>query len=208
MYLLFSEEVFALAKKQTNRQLRSEQTKLNLFNSAVGLLAEKPFEEITIREIVAKAGLSVGTFYNYYNTKMDVFYQAYNVADRYFADTVAPQLKSGTARERIFLFFDYYARYSSEISGLKLTRLLYSVDNPHFMRNAPNGMIDTLIGVLQYGLTTGEFITRGDTVREMADFFMICMRGVVYNWCTANGSYDLSSVISRFTSRALYAYQA
>jgi len=196
-----------LVKKQTNRQLRSEQTKLNLFNTAVGLLVEKPFEEITIRDIVAKAGVSVGTFYNYYNTKMDVFYQSYSVADRYFADTVAPILQSDSARERVFLFFDYYARYSCEISGLKLTRLLYSVDNPHFMRNAPNGMVDTLMRVLQYGLSTGEFITRGDTVREMADFFMIAMRGVVYNWCTANGSYDLRSMIARFTDRALYAYQ-
>lgn len=197
-----------MAKKQTNRQLRSEHTKLNLFNTAVGLLAEKPFEEITIRDIVAKAGVSVGTFYNYYNTKMDVFYQAYSVADRYFADTVAPQLRSESARERMFLFFEYYARYSSEISGLKLTRLLYSVDNPHFMRNAPNGMIETLVKILQYGLSTGEFITRGDTVSEMAEFFMISMRGVVYNWCTAGGNYDLSSMISRFTNRALCAYHA
>lgn len=197
-----------MVKKQTNRQLRSEHTKLNLFNTAVGLLAEKPFEEITIRDIVAKAGVSVGTFYNYYNTKMDVFYQAYSVADRYFADTVAPQLKSESARERMFLFFEYYARYSSEISGLKLTRLLYSVDNPHFMRNAPNGMIETLVKILQYGLSTGEFITRGDTVSEMAEFFMISMRGVVYNWCTAGGNYDLSSMISRFTNRALCAYHA
>jgi len=138
---------------------------------------------------------------------MDVFYQAYSVADRYFADTVAPQLKTGTATERILLFFDYYARYSSEISGLKLTRLLYSVDNPHFMRNSPNGMIDTLMDVLQYGLSTGELVSHGDTVREMADYFMIAIRGVVYHWCTANGSYDLNSVVAHFTKRLLRAYQ-
>lgn len=202
------EGVFALAKKQTNRQLRSEHTKLNLFNTAVGLLAEKPFEQITIRDIVARAGVSIGTFYNYYNTKMDVFYQAYQVADRYFADTVAPQLNTGTATERILLFFDYYARYSSEISGLKLTRLLYSVDNPHFMRNSPNGMIDTLMSVLEYGLSTNELVSQGDTVREMADYFMISIRGVVYHWCTANGSYDLNSMVAHFTKRLLSAYLA
>ncbi len=188
--------------------MRSEQTKLKLFDTAVGLLKEKPFEEITVRDIVAKAGVSVGTFYNYYETKMDVFYQSYSIADKFFADTVAPQLQSGSARDRMFLFFDYYARYSYDISGIKLTRLLYSVDNTLFMRNAPNGMVDTLKRVLEYGLSTGEFITRGDSIAEMADYFMITMRGVVYNWCIANGSYDLRSVTIGFVNRLLFAYQA
>ena len=197
-----------MEKKRTSRQLRSELTKLKLFDTAVGLLTEKPFEEITIRDIVAKAGVSVGTFYNYYETKMDVFYQSYSIADKFFADTVAPQLQCGSARERMFLFFDYYARYSYDISGIKLTRLLYSVDNTLFMRNAPNGMVDTLKRVLEYGLSTGEFVTRGDTLSEMADYYMIAIRGVVYNWCIANGKYDLRSVTNRFVNRLLYAYQA
>ncbi len=197
-----------MEKRRTSRQMRSEQTKLKLFDTAVQLLRDKPFEEITIRDIVANAGVSIGTFYNYYGTKMDVFYQSYSVADKYFADTVAPQLQCGSARERIFLFFDYYARYSCEISGIKLTRLLYSVDNILFMRNAPNGMVDTLKHVLEYGLSTGEFVTRGDTISEMADYFMISMRGVVYHWCIANGNYDLRGVTNRFVNRLLYAYQA
>ena len=197
-----------MEKKQTSRQIRSEQTKLKLFDTAVGLLKEKPFEEINIRDIVAKAGVSVGTFYNYYATKMDVFYQSYSIADKFFAETVAPQLQCGTARERVFLFCDYYARYSSEVSGIKLTRLLYSVDNTLFMRNAPNGMVDTLKRVLENGLCTGEFITHGDSISEMADYFMIALRGLVYNWCITNGNYDLRSITKHFVNRLLFAYQS
>ena len=58
---------------KTRRQLQAEQTKDKLFEAAVSLLAEKDFEQITIRDIVAKAHVSIGTFYNYYSTKMEVF---------------------------------------------------------------------------------------------------------------------------------------
>ena len=57
---------------KTRRQLQAEQTKDKLFEAAVSLLAEKDFEQITIRDIVAKAHVSIGTFYNYYSTKMDL----------------------------------------------------------------------------------------------------------------------------------------
>ena len=66
---------------KTRRQLQAEQTKDKLFEAAVSLLAEKDFEQITIRDIVAKAHVSIGTFYNYYSTKMEVFYETYRVAD-------------------------------------------------------------------------------------------------------------------------------
>ena len=70
---------------KTRRQLQAEQTKDKLFEAAVSLLAEKDFEQITIRDIVAKAHVSIGTFYNYYSTKMEVFYETYRVADHYFS---------------------------------------------------------------------------------------------------------------------------
>ena len=77
---------------KTRRQLQAEQTKDKLFEAAVSLLAEKDFEQITIRDIVAKAHVSIGTFYNYYSTKMEVFYETYRVADHYFSEVVAPAL--------------------------------------------------------------------------------------------------------------------
>ena len=59
---------------KTKRQLQAEQTKDRLFNAAVDLLSERDFDDITIRDIVARANVSIGTFYNYYSTKMEVFY--------------------------------------------------------------------------------------------------------------------------------------
>lgn len=60
-------------ENKSRRQLQSEQTKDRLFHAAMELLAERNFDDITIRDIVARAEVSIGTFYNYYSTKMEVF---------------------------------------------------------------------------------------------------------------------------------------
>ena len=191
---------------KSKRQLQAEQTKVNLFNAAVELLGEKDFDDITIRDIVAKANVSIGTFYNYYATKMEVFYETYQVADHYFNETVAPQLTQATARERILCFFDHYARYSSELTDMKMTRLLYNPDNPWFNRPSEGGMVGVLIGVLQQGLDQGELVGHGDSAEEIASYLMIAIRGLVYHWCTAKGSYDLRERTKAFTQRLLGAY--
>lgn len=186
-------------------RVKSQQTKLNIFNAAVELLSEMDFDEITIRDIVRRAHVSVGTFYNYYATKMEVFYETYQVADHYFNETVAQRLTQPTATERVFCFFDHYARYSSELTDMKMTRLLYNPDNPWFNRDPTGGMVGVLIDVLQGGLDSGEFSGHGADAGELADYLMICVRGLIYNWCTKNGGYDLHAATKKLVERLMVA---
>ena len=79
--------------KQTNleetRLARSEQahqTRQRLFDAAYALLQVVPFENITIRNIVELAGVSTGTFYLYFPSKLDVYYETYVIADKYFVN--------------------------------------------------------------------------------------------------------------------------
>lgn len=186
-------------------RIKSQQTKLNIFNAAVELLSEMDFDEITIRDIVSRANVSVGTFYNYYATKMEVFYETYQVADHYFNETVAQRLTQPTALERVYCFFDHYARYSSELTDMKMTRLLYNPDNPWFNRDPTGGMVGVLIDVLQDGLDSGEFSGHGAGARELADYLMICVRGLIYNWCTKDGGYDLHTATRKLVERLMVA---
>lgn len=192
-------------ENKSRRQLQAEQTKDKLFHAAVELLTEKDFDDITIRDIVARAQVSIGTFYNYYSSKMEVFYETYRIADQYFAETVAPLLVQGTALERIMAFFDYYAHYSSDLTDLRMTKLLYNPDNPLFSRDPHQGMVGVLIGIIQQGLDDGT-LSRGDTAEEIAEYLMISIRGLVYNWCTRDGTYDLVAAVQKFVHRLLAYY--
>lgn len=190
-------------EKKTRRQ-QARETKEHIFHTALKLLNERGFDAIKVRDIAEAAQVSVGSFYNYYSTKLDVFYETYQLADEYFVQTVAPSLTQSSARERILRFFDEYARYSSEITDISLTKVLYNSDNTCFNRVTERGMRQVLEEQVQHGLDTGEFDGR-ETAREMADFLLIAARGLVYNWCTLDGSYPLRPAMARFAARLLDA---
>jgi AcrR family transcriptional regulator len=61
-------------KYDMNRNMtRSAARILAAFTSAMaGLASEKPFEEITVQELCAKAGYPRATFYNYFDDKYDL----------------------------------------------------------------------------------------------------------------------------------------
>lgn len=52
--------------------MKSEETKKRLMNSAHKLFHQKGFEATSVREIVEDAGYAKGTFYLYFETKMDL----------------------------------------------------------------------------------------------------------------------------------------
>ena len=165
----------------------------------------RAFEQIKVRDIVEAAQVSVGTFYNYYATKLDVYYETYQLADEYFEDVVAPALIQPTARERILYFFDEYARYSSEITDISLTKLLYNSNNKCFDRPSEQGIRRVLGEQVQQGLQAGEFHSE-EGAAAMVDFLMIAARGLVYNWCTHDGGYPIRPAMKRYVERLLRAW--
>lgn len=195
-----------MAEGKKSRRQQAEETKRHIFRAALRLLGENEFEAIKVRDIVKAAQVSVGTFYHYYSTKLDVFYETYQLADEYFVDVVAPALTQPTARARILYFFDEYARYSSELTHISLTKVLYNSGNTCFNRTVAQGMRPVLEAQVAYGLETGELRT-AESPAEIAGFLMIAVRGLVYNWCTRDGAYPLRPAMEQFVARLLAAYQ-
>ena len=195
-------------KNQKAARLQSEETRELIFNSALKLLNDKDIEKITVRDIVAAANISIGTFYNYYKTKWDVYYETYVYSDAYFTEEVAPRLKGLGTAEQLFLFFDEYARYSSDLSSPSHTKVLFNANNKCFNRDPHSGMQQVLRDIVSRGLENGDLkpcdpilkmdITPGSgTEKErkaadaISDFLMISARGLIYNWVTQDGRYDL-----------------
>jgi AcrR family transcriptional regulator len=192
-------------KNKKSRKDQAEETKRHIFHTALKLLDEQGYEKIKIRDIVQAANVSIGAFYHYYNSKMDVFYETYHLADEYFEETVLPLLVQESAKERIHCFFDHYARYCYEITSLALTSILYNSNNKCFERTTDRGILRVLTEQMNYGLSRQE-LRRGDSPEFMARFFIISVRGLVYNWCIHEGSYDLKEAASQHVERLLQCY--
>src|SRR5260370_16718497 len=59
----------SLAKTQSRKTAKGEQTKALILDSALGLLRERGYEETTMRAIARKAGVSLGNAYHYFGSK-------------------------------------------------------------------------------------------------------------------------------------------
>lgn len=186
-------------KKSISRKEKANQTRTRLFRCAHDLLREKDFDDITIREIVEAAGVSTGTFYLYFSSKLDVYYQTYEIADKYFEEEVAPTLTQPQAKARILAFFDCYATYNTQVSGLRLTKLLYNSDNKYFNRQSDSGMMSILCNLVEKGMDSDE-LSSTQSVTEIADTLMVAVRGLVYHWCSCDGKYDLNQRMEKFVS--------
>lgn len=183
-------------EEKLTRAEKAQQTRQKIFEAAYVLLEEIPFEKISIKDIVRQAGVSTGTFYLYFSSKLDVYYQTYVLADAYFRETVAPMLTLPTARENLLLYFDQYAFYNSEYTSLRLTKLLYNPNNTCFLRRGDPGMLSVLREVIQRGLDSGE-LDSTMTAEQIELYLMDWIRGLVYNWCIRDGEFDLRKAMEK-----------
>lgn len=56
------------------REQKKQQTRTALADAALALFAEHGFEQVTVAEVAASAGVSVNTAFNYFPTKEDLFF--------------------------------------------------------------------------------------------------------------------------------------
>jgi TetR/AcrR family transcriptional regulator, fatty acid metabolism regulator protein len=199
-----------LEKKPTSRQIRAIKTRKAIYDIAVKLMDDQGFAATTIEEISKKAGVSVGTFYHYFKSKEDIFYDLFKKADEYFETVVAPEIskiaESGASvSEQIVHFFNQYAKYDTD-RGLVNIIQLYNTKNELFSRKDRymQALLKTLI---DRGQAAGELI-RELSADEATDFLFIASRGVVFDWCIHCGEYDLKDRMEAYLRRLLLALKA
>jgi AcrR family transcriptional regulator len=70
------------------RERKKEQTRQHLAETARRLFLERGFDAVTIAEVASEADVSVGTVFNYFPTKEDLFYSGMEVFEEELIDAV------------------------------------------------------------------------------------------------------------------------
>jgi AcrR family transcriptional regulator len=174
----------------TKRKLQAMETKKRIFNAANELMKKKGFDNMTIQEIQERAGVSVGTFYHYFKSKQDVFFELYRKADEYFETEVAPELHSRnlTDDEKIILFFGKYAIFNTD-NGIESVRQIFNTNNK-FFTTKDRYMVGLLQDIVSEAQQSGRMVS-DMSAEEITQFLFIHARGVVFDWCLHDGRYDL-----------------
>ncbi|HEB90995.1 MAG TPA: TetR/AcrR family transcriptional regulator, partial [Deltaproteobacteria bacterium] len=75
------------------QQARSRRTRQKLIEAAVDCFERHGFDETTTAMIAARAGVAVGTVYNYFTDKREIILELLNQTDREVAEEVIAQLE-------------------------------------------------------------------------------------------------------------------
>jgi TetR/AcrR family fatty acid metabolism transcriptional regulator len=187
-------------KRPTRRKIQADTTKKKIYEIAISLMEKKGFANTTINEISKKAGVSVGTFYNYFPSKEEIFHNIFKKADEYFERVVSRYIKKseGSSQARVSLFFRYYAKYVLK-QGFHNISQLYGTKTKLF---AVKGryMQELLSQINGDGQAAGEILDDMAPDR-ITEFMFVAARGVVYDWCIHEGSYNLESKMVEYMNR-------
>jgi AcrR family transcriptional regulator len=182
-------------KAMTSRQAQAQETANRIYAAAIELMDRRGFERITIADISKKAGVSVGAFYHYFESKDDILAEIFRRADEYFSNQVAGQLpKSGVAAQ-ILEYFDHYARFNI-MSGVEMTRQLFSPKIKFFAQKG-RPMLVLLEDVIRRAKEKGELPSDVEP-EAMATFLFVMARGIVFDWSLHDGTYDLRATMREY----------
>lgn len=184
-----------MEKKLTKRQIQARNTHEKIYNIAIELIERKGFENITVAEICKAAKVSIGSFYNYFESKHSILEQVFKIADDFFLEVVENSLKDGTTRDKIVQYFRYYADFNVA-RGLDFIKQLYTGKNNLFTTKGRH-MQAVLQNIIEEGQKSGD-ITTEMTAEEIVDYLFIAVRGAVYNWYLHDGSYDLGEFMEKY----------
>jgi AcrR family transcriptional regulator len=96
------------------RQLNKQQNRDSIILASRKVFTEKGLDSSNVREIVSEAGLGSGTFYNYYDDKVEVFLVIVNRLINEFSNFIIPKInKAKTFDELVSIAFNSWFNWIS-----------------------------------------------------------------------------------------------
>lgn len=186
--------------KITKRKQQAITSRNNIYSTALKLMERHGFDNITIEMISKEAGVSVGSFYHYFNSKNDLLFELFKRGDDFFAEKVANSVSGQTAQEMILSYFDHFSEFYI-LNGIDIIKALYNTQSRLF--SDENRLIVTMLReIIAKGIENKE-LSESMSPREATDFLLVTARGLVYKWCVENGQFPLDKVMHRYIAQML-----
>lgn len=177
-------------------QQRGLETKHKILTTALKLFNEKGFNNVTVDEIVEKTSTSKGAFYNYFNSKHDIFLEKFKEVDEYYKTILYPSLSQfKTTTEKLYYFFEKQMIYLEEELGWDVLRTIYeqelNVERESFFSNRDRPLNKILLILFEEGQLNNE-LRQDISAEQMIEIYNHMARGLIYTWCLNKGKYSLA----------------
>lgn len=156
------------------REAKHHQTKQAIFEAAMALFAEQGFDETSIEQIVARAGVSRATYFNYFGTKDGVL--------RFYGERLATRLTTlaqsagaeAAPLSQMRSLIAAWAEYTSANREYVRIVQIYSARNPEYatgLAPARRELLTMYTGLVDAGQRAGEI--RSDLPAQHLAFHLL-----------------------------------
>ncbi len=185
----------------SRRERRKEETRQRLFDAALALMQEKPFDQITVEEITERADVAKGTFFSYFPTKEQLLiaYTQEMVDEVYeFLEQLQPE--NATSQWEVMR---QVMRFIAEIDGRSLERtrsMMVACCQSNHLREMMAQMVDeatqrAMLGFAR-GQEQGEF--RTDVSAEQLAYYAVRLyRICLMEWMMERPDQPLSDLVEQ-----------
>lgn len=191
-------------KPQTKRTKQAIETKEKIFNCAVALFAQNSYENITIGDICRAAQVSVGAFYHHFKNKESILNEGYHLFDLQLEEAWEEQHPADELEALRFLVANQM-QSMQQMGSLASSQYFKNqlTNEEKYILNKERFFYKTVYEMVQRSVNGGSLFGDVRTITE--DILGIC-RGIIYDWCLHEGSYDLSEKGGRTLEMVLNHY--
>lgn len=188
-------------KKSTLRKQQAERTKRLIYDIAMDLFARKGFDYVTVEEIAAKAGVSVGAFYHHFRNKQEIIAVTYQESDKkyetyYNKVSKSPQFASKTSIEQLEYFMLHtigvMALFGPEFLSVVYRYMFKDQTFVNVVLDRERTFFSVLKRIIQNGKNCGEIIDDMSVEQIMLDLTAV-IRGCAVEWCFSQGEKGIYS---------------
>jgi len=182
------------SERFNKRARQALESKNRIFNSAIDLFNEIGFENVTIDSICKKAGVSVGLFYNYFDSKDQIIVEVFNTMDIDYEREYNELPEDLETIEKLLFMVGYIATATQSL-GKSFLRIVYRrflmLEKGNVSLLNEHRPIYRFLNVfIEEGQQNGQ-ITTEFSIEEIQFIILNVVRGVFFQWALYDGGFDL-----------------
>lgn len=176
------------------KQERSQETTAAIMQAAMKLSLIKGIDNVTVRDICAEAGISVGAFYHHFTSRQELLQRSFEAFDQILTRHMEQRYLSKPPHEALTDLLIFQVRFMSQdgaglISHYYRTLLAFPTpDAVSFDRPYQRAVLDCV----QRLADAGRFCPDCQP-RTIANLCITFVRGCLLDWCLHEQSYDIVS---------------
>jgi len=186
-------------KPLTSRQLKAQESRKKIFDTAVALFDQKGYDNVSIAEICEEAGFATGSFYYYFGSKDRVMRERYlpfamDVDSVYEAMHEAIKQEGKSNFEQL-VEFGHLILLGISSMGVETSMVAFIRQvGPSYLSSQDNLSLlqpyKVVSRIVAEGQKAGEF--RNDvSVEAVTQIIIRSIMGAIFDWVVRDGSFDL-----------------